>query len=65
MARKTHTSSEVKQRWMKKAYHKYTACFRYDIDQRLIDYLEEVKDSRGITDIFREALELYIREESK
>lgn len=57
---KTRTSSEVKKRWMDKAYHKYAAYLRYDTDQHIIDYLEEHKDEKGTTQIIREALEMYI-----
>jgi len=58
---KTTTSSEVKKRWMDKAYHKYAAYFRYDTDQHLIDFLEDNKDTIGVTQIFREALEMYMK----
>ena len=54
------TSSEVKARWMEKAYKKYLISFRYDTDQDLIDYVEENKDKVGTTQIFREALAEYI-----
>ena len=57
---KTTTSSEVKKRWMDKAYHKYAAYFRYDTDQHLIDFLENNKQI-GVTQIFREALEMYMK----
>ena len=56
---KATTSSEVKKRWMDKAYHKYAAYFRYDTDQHLIDFLENNKQI-GVTQIFREALEMYM-----
>lgn len=58
---KTHTSYEVKKRWLDKAYHKYAAYLRYDTDQHLIDYLEEHKGTVGTTQIIREALEMYIK----
>lgn len=57
---KTTTSSEVKKRWMDKAYHKYAAYFRYDTDQHIIDFIEANK-SIGTTQIFREALEMYMK----
>lgn len=59
---KTTTSYEVKKRWMDKAYHKYAAYLRYDTDQHIIDFLEANKESVGTTQIIREALELYIKE---
>ena len=59
------TSSEVKQRWMDKAYKKYMVQLRYDTDQDLIDFVEANKEKLGTTNIFREALELYIKENVK
>ncbi len=61
MARKSYTSSEVKLRWKKKAYHAYGISLRYDTDQELIDFIEEHKDKYGTTNIFRDALEMYIK----
>lgn len=57
---KTFTSTEVKQRWENKAYKKIMIRFRYDEDARLLDFLETNKDRLGTTQIFREALEMYI-----
>lgn len=57
---KTHTSSEVKKRWMDKAYRKYTVSLRYDTDQHIIDFIEENKEKYGTTNIFRDALEMYV-----
>lgn len=57
------TSTEVKQRWESKAYTKYMVRFRRDTDARLIDYIEKNKDRIGTTNIFRDALEQYIRGE--
>lgn len=54
------TSSEVKARWMEKAYKKYLVNLRYDTDQDLIDFVEANKDKMGMTQIFREALAEYI-----
>lgn len=54
------TSSEVKQRWMEKAYKKYLVSFRYDTDQEIIDFIEANKGKLGTTNIFRDALEMYI-----
>lgn len=59
------TSSEVKARWMEKAYKKYLVNLRYDTDQELIDFVEANKEKVGMTQIFREALEMYIRESAK
>ena len=58
---KTHTSSEVKKRWMDKAYRKYTISLRYDTDQHIIDFVERNKEKYGTTNIFREALDRYIK----
>lgn len=54
------TSSEVKTRWMDKAYRKYVVSFRYDTDQEIIDFVEANKEKLGTTNIFREALEMYV-----
>lgn len=55
------TSTEVKQRWENKTYAKYMIRFRQDTDRKLIDYLEKNKERLGTTNIFREALEEYIK----
>ena len=55
------TSSEVKQRWMEKAYKKYLVSFRYDTDQEIIDFIEANKEKLGTTNIFRDALEMYVK----
>jgi len=60
MASKTYTSSEVKKRWMDKAYKRYSLNLRYDTDQKLIDFVEANKDKYGTTAIFRDALEMYV-----
>lgn len=60
MARKTFTSSEVKSRWNKKTYKAYQVNLRYDEDQRLIDFVEDNKEKYGTTNIFRDALEMYV-----
>lgn len=57
---KTKTSTEVKQRWENKAYKKIMVRFRYDEDAALLDFLDRNKDTIGTTQIFREALEMYI-----
>lgn len=61
MARKTQTSYEVVKRWREKAYKPYTLNFRYDTDQEIIDFIEKHKDKYGVTNIFRDALELYVK----
>lgn len=58
--RKTTTSSEVKKRWIEKAYKRYMVNLRHDTDAELIAYLEERKDTIGTTQIFREALQDYL-----
>lgn len=63
MARKTYTSTEVKSRWIKNNYKRYIISFRYDSDNALIEYIEKRKQSDGITDIFREAVEALIESE--
>lgn len=57
------TSTEVKQRWEDKTYTKYMVRFRRDVDSHIIDYLEKNKARVGTTNIFRDALEEYIRKE--
>lgn len=61
--RKTTTSSEVKARWINANYKRYGVSLRYDTDQHLIDYLERHKsdEGKGTTQIFRDALDLYIK----
>ena len=61
---KTHTSTEVKNRWKKKAYKLYQVSLRYDSDQLLIEFIENNKERIGMTQIFREALEQYIETKS-
>ena len=62
MARKTHTSTEVKNRWNEKTYRRYQTFFRYDTDKDLIDWIEAHKKELGTSNIFREAMEKYIAE---
>lgn len=65
--RKTYTSTEVSERYKKKAYANYMVRLRRDTDQDLIDFVEEKKlemqkeDPTGSSTsrIFRDALELY------
>ena len=55
------TSTAVKQRWENKAYTKYLVRFRNDTDRKLIDFIEKNKGRIGTSEIFREALEMYIK----
>ena len=57
------TSTEVKQRWMKKAYSRYVVNLRHDTDKHLINYIEKHKEREGTTNIFRNALEDYVEKE--
>lgn len=59
------TSTEVKQRWESKAYTKYLVRFRNDTDRNLVDYLEKNKERMGTSNIFRDALEMYIKNEKR
>jgi hypothetical protein len=54
------TSSEVKQRWKDKAYKRYTSYLRYDTDQEIIDFIEANKEKIGTSNLFRDALEMYM-----
>lgn len=60
----SYTSSEVKLRWKQKNYQRYAVRLRYATDQHLIDFVEAHK-SAGVTQIFREALEAYIKAEKE
>ena len=59
MARKTVTSTEVKQRWENANYNRYAVRLRKDVDRDIILYIENRKEHGDqTTEIFREALEL-------
>lgn len=60
--RKTVTSYEVKRRYAVKTYKQFTISLRYDEDAELIDYINTHKDEIGTTEIFRSALEQYIKD---
>lgn len=60
MARKTYTSSAVKQRYNNKTYKRIVIQFRYDSDQDMIDFVDRHKERYGTTNIFRDALEMYM-----
>lgn len=55
--RKTHTSSEVKERWKAKTYKRYTVNLRKDEDLELIDFVEAHKEKIGVTEYFRAEIE--------
>lgn len=59
------TSTEVKQRWMNINYSRYVVSFRYDSDPQIIDYIEEHKGEKGTSQIFREAMAMYINAQKK
>lgn len=59
--RKTQTSTEVKQRYKDKMYRRYQIYLRYDDDYEIIEWVDAHKDLLGTTNIFREALEQYIK----
>ena len=63
--RKTQTSTEVKQRYKDKMYRRYQVYFRYDDDYKIIEWVDSHKDLLGTTNIFRDALEAYIREQDE
>lgn len=58
------TSTEVKQRWIDANYKRYQISLRYDTDKELMDYIEKRKALAGTTEIFREALEEYVKNHS-
>ena len=60
MARKTRTSSEVKRRYNNKTYKRVVIQFRYDSDQDMINFVDTHKEKYGITNIFRDALKMYM-----
>ena len=61
---KTHTSTEVKQRYNKKTYNRYYIAFRKEDDRKLIEYIEARQaGGAATTEIFREALELLMEED--
>jgi hypothetical protein len=57
LARKTTTSTEVKNRWNAKTYKRYTVNLRQDEDAELIEYVEANKDRINVTDFFRAGVE--------
>lgn len=57
MARKTTTSTEVKNRWNAKTYKRYTVNLRQDEDAELIQFVEQNADRYSITEYFRAGVE--------
>lgn len=59
MARKTTTSTEVKQRWINATYKRYVVSLRQDTQADLIELVEGRKSAGcGTSEIFADALEL-------
>lgn len=57
------TSTEVKNRWIKKAYKRYLINLRRDRDKELIDFMDAMAESgHSATDTIKQALELLIKE---
>ena len=63
MARKTTTSTEVKNRWKKANYKQIAVNLRYDEDKALLEWLEKNKDKYGVTNIFRAGIEALMKQE--
>ena len=61
-ARKTTTSSEVKQRWKSKTYKAYQVNLRKDEDAELIEFVDSLKGRIGTSDIFRIGIETIKKE---
>lgn len=62
----SYTSNEVKWRYKQKAYHSINIRLRLEGDADIIEFIESNKDQAGgVTQLFREALELYIKENSE
>ena len=63
MARKTTTSTEVKTRWNKKTYNRYSISLRKDEDKNLIKYIESEKEKgNSPTVTIKSALEKIIED---
>lgn len=65
MARKTHTSTEVKARYNNKTYTTYRANLRKDEDAALIEFIEANREKYGITDYFRIGVEAVMKSENE
>ena len=57
MARKTTTSTEVKNRWNAKTYRRVTVNLRQEEDAEIIRFLEENREKIWPTEIFRAGYE--------
>lgn len=64
MARKTTTSTEVKQRWIDKTYKRYVVSLRQDTQGELINLVENrKKEGYSTSEIFAEALDKLKKED--
>ena len=57
MARKTTTSTEVKNRWNAKTYRRVTVNLRQEEDAEIIRFMDDRREKIGPTEIFREGYE--------
>ena len=57
MARKTTTSTEVKNRWNAKTYRRVTVNLRQEEDAEIIRFMDDLGDKIGPTEIFRAGYE--------
>ena len=57
MARKTTTSTEVKNRWNAKTYRRVTVNLRQEEDAEIIRFMEANRERIGATEIFRAGYE--------
>ena len=57
MARKTTTSTEVKNRWNAKTYRRVTVNLRQEEDAEIIRFMDDNLDKIGPTEIFRAGYE--------
>ena len=57
MARKTTTSTEVKNRWNAKTYRRVTVNLRQEEDAEIIRFMDERRDKIAPTEIFRAGYE--------
>jgi len=62
--RKTYTSTEVSERYKKKTYDRFIIRLRKEDDRELISYINANKERvGGTTNLFREAIQLYMESE--
>lgn len=61
----SHTSNEVKERYYNKTYHSVAVTLRKDDDHDIIVFIEAHKKDVGTTQLFREALKMYMKEVGK